>query len=141
MKHLHKFFNKEDIPWVYMVWRYYPSCVPHASNFCDSFWWRDIIKLVESYRSICIINGKSGDTALLWFDSWNGLDLHTDFPRLFSFALDNTISVREVFQQEDISQLFYLPLSQKVFEELEQLQLIIASIELDSDGKDEWRTI
>jgi hypothetical protein len=25
MKHLHKFFNKEDIPWVHLVWRYYPQ--------------------------------------------------------------------------------------------------------------------
>lgn len=53
IKHLHKFYNKEDIPWVNMVWNYYPDGVPHADNLCGSFWWRDIMKLVDLYRNVC----------------------------------------------------------------------------------------
>ena len=45
MKQLHKFYNKEDLPWVNLVWRYYGDEVPHTANLCGSFWWRDIMKL------------------------------------------------------------------------------------------------
>lgn len=47
IKHLHKFYNKEDLPWVNLIWAsYYQHDVPHGSNLCGSFWWRDIAKLM-----------------------------------------------------------------------------------------------
>jgi hypothetical protein len=46
MKHLHKFYNKSDIPWVQLVWfRYYSNKVPHASREVGSFWWNDVLRL------------------------------------------------------------------------------------------------
>ena len=43
MKHLSKFYNKADLPWVRMVWtRYYTNRVPHAAREVGSFWWKDI---------------------------------------------------------------------------------------------------
>jgi hypothetical protein len=49
MKHLNKFYNKKDIPWVNMIWSAYYSNgeIPHASKDRGSFWWRDILKLVD----------------------------------------------------------------------------------------------
>jgi hypothetical protein len=33
LKHLHKFYNKEDIPWVHLIWdRYYTNKIPHAAR-------------------------------------------------------------------------------------------------------------
>jgi len=44
LKHLHKFYNQADLPWVQLVWyRYYQNKVPHATRELGSFWWRDII--------------------------------------------------------------------------------------------------
>jgi hypothetical protein len=56
MKHLHKFYNKQDTPWVQLVWNYYNNEVPHASKLCGSFWWKDIMKLAIKYIPLCKIS-------------------------------------------------------------------------------------
>jgi hypothetical protein len=72
IKHLHKFYNKQELPWVKLVWNYYPNGVPQATNLCGSFWWRDIMKLVDKYRLICTTTSGFGDTILFWNDKeWN----------------------------------------------------------------------
>ena len=53
LKFLHKFFNKLDIPWMQLVWeRYYVDSIPHATNVCGTFWWRDLVHLMPIYRGI-----------------------------------------------------------------------------------------
>jgi hypothetical protein len=38
MKHLSKFYNRADVPWVQLVWnKYYSAKVPHAAREVDSF--------------------------------------------------------------------------------------------------------
>jgi hypothetical protein len=38
LKHLHKFYNRVDVPWVHLIWsRYYTSKVPHAAREAGSF--------------------------------------------------------------------------------------------------------
>ena len=43
IKHLDKFYNKRDIPWVNMIWQahYSQGQIPHAATDRGSFWWRD----------------------------------------------------------------------------------------------------
>ena len=44
LKQLHKFYNKHDVPWVKLIWdSYYVDKIPHASDPCGSFWWRDLM--------------------------------------------------------------------------------------------------
>jgi hypothetical protein len=51
MKHLHKFYNKEPIPWVELVWfKNYHHKVPHAAREVGSFWWKDIMRLNNIFR-------------------------------------------------------------------------------------------
>ena len=141
LKHLHKNFNKEDIPWVQLVWRYYPEGVPQSKNLCGSFWWRDIMKLAPIYQGLCTVKIGSGDTALFWMDKWKGEPLQTIFPRLFSFALEDKISVKQMLSSEDRTVLFALPLSQQAFEEFLGLQTLLADVTLTANSKDEWKTI
>ena len=37
IKNLHKFFNKQDLPWVQLCWSYYHEGVPQVANLCGSF--------------------------------------------------------------------------------------------------------
>ena len=38
LKQLNKFYNKEDIPWVQLVWsKYYDAKVPHVAREMGSF--------------------------------------------------------------------------------------------------------
>jgi hypothetical protein len=51
IKHLHKFYNKADLPWVKMSWElYYSTSLPPARSREVSFWWRDYIKLLPTFK-------------------------------------------------------------------------------------------
>jgi hypothetical protein len=141
LKHLHKFFNKENIPWVNLVWRYFPDGVPQCARLCGSFWWRDIMKLMPNYLNCCTVQVKAGDSVVFWIDKWAGRPLSNIFPILFSFAIDTHLSVKDVLNGEDRSQLFALPLSVHAFEEFQSLQAQLDSFRLQPSEHDEWKTI
>jgi len=46
LKHLHKFFNRADIPWVQLIWEVHCSnrTLPRRKKV-GSFWSKDILKL------------------------------------------------------------------------------------------------
>lgn len=73
MKHLHKFLNKEDIPWVNLTWNaYYQNpLAPLSNRVLGSFWWTDLLHMLDEFKdfSSCVVfNGK---TCLFWKDVWN----------------------------------------------------------------------
>jgi hypothetical protein len=73
LKHLDKFYNRADIPWVNLIWNTYYSEgeIPHASREKGSFWWRDVLKLVDWFRGIAKCKVGDGTTVLFWEDIWN----------------------------------------------------------------------
>jgi len=65
LKHLHKFYNKEDIPWVHLIWdRYYTNKIPHAAREVGSIWWNDVLRLSSLYRTISRCTLGDGSTVL-----------------------------------------------------------------------------
>ena len=63
MKNLDKFYNQRlNIPWVKLVWNtYYPNGeVPHAEKEMGSFWWKDLLRLVDLFRGIAQCSVGSG---------------------------------------------------------------------------------
>ena len=53
MKHLSKFYNRADVPWVRLIWsKYYTNRVPHATREMGSFWWKDVLRLNVLFRGI-----------------------------------------------------------------------------------------
>jgi hypothetical protein len=66
MKHLDKFYNQKDVPWVKLVQNalYQNGQIPHATTDKGSFWWRDLLKLCDMFRGIssCIVG--NGSTVL-----------------------------------------------------------------------------
>jgi hypothetical protein len=138
LKHLHKFYSKADIPWVKLVWSLYSSnSVPHAQTTRGSFWWRDIFKLSNIYRSITSTTVASGDTVLFWKDFWNSDVLLCDrYPRLFSYSLNEDISVADFIGADDRFNLFALPLSTEAFEELSDALRITQDFQLQPDAMD-----
>jgi hypothetical protein len=86
LKYLHKFYNKEDIPWITLLWKsYYQETVPHAVQPIGSFWWKDILKLTPIFRGItsCRSGGRYGKTVLFWKDVWMGQVPSEQYPRAF----------------------------------------------------------
>jgi hypothetical protein len=89
LKHLHKFYNNEDTPWVHLVRdAYYHEAVPQATVLAGSFWWKNILSLSDEYRELtrCVVG--NGSSVLFWSDQWTDDLLDSTFPRLFSYAKD-----------------------------------------------------
>lgn len=94
MKHLHKFYNRLDIPWVKLIWeKYYSSGqllvpVPGAS-----FWWRDILKLSSSFKGLASVQLADGSTCYLWADNWVGEPQSAKYTELYSYVKNRSLSV------------------------------------------------
>jgi hypothetical protein len=103
--------------------------VPHATVQCGSSWWRDIMKLNEVYRSHSVITINDGNNSLFWHDTWSlggcHMPIKERFPRLFSFTLDDKISVRDFIEDFDIATYFQLPLSHEAMDELISLNIAL----------------
>lgn len=142
MKQLHKFYIKADIPWVNLIWmRYYQNKVPHASREVGSFWWKDVLRLNVLYRGMARCTVGDGSTVLFWNDLWlDGIISH-EFPRLYSFALNQQISVQMLMQADSLDDLFSLPLSEQAYQEYQLLQDKLVQIHYDDSIKDQWQFI
>ena len=106
LKHLFMFFNKKDVPWVNLIWdSYYHSSPPQVTQLCGSFWWRDVLKLYEKFVLLATPQVHAGDTVVFWLDRWQidnrMIALKDRFPRLHSFAIDDTITVKDFFFLSD----------------------------------------
>jgi hypothetical protein len=99
------------------------------------------MKLSDLYRSVTSVIIKDGSTTLFWADKWNGICPQDKFPRLYSFSLNQTLSVKEALLTPDINDMFERPLSSQAAMELLELQNLIQDVVLQPNGKDEWRTI
>lgn len=139
MKHLHKFYNKMDVPWVQLIWeKYYPDKVPHASREVGSFWWRDVMRLNTIYRGIAKCTVGDGSTICFWEDLWSDTVLSTEFPRLFTFATNETISVHDIMETASLDDIFFLPLSAQAYDELLILQDHLQTIAYEEEAADSW---
>jgi hypothetical protein len=123
-KHLHKLYNKEDVPWVHLVWNtyYIDGKAPHGSRGKDSFWLKDLMKLTMHFRGIASTTIGPGE---LWEDVWNGHFLSNELPRLFCFARNKKISIAHYLANLDIQHHFHIPLSHQALTELNQLGQMI----------------
>jgi hypothetical protein len=66
MKHLHKFYNKANLPWVSMSWElYYSTSLPPARTREVSFWWRDCLKLLPRFKDLAKCEFVQGNAILL----------------------------------------------------------------------------
>jgi hypothetical protein len=115
--------------------------VPHATREVGSFWWKDILRLNNIYRSLsrCIIG--NGATACFWEDRWAENILANSFPRLASFSKSSLISVLDTLVATDLDSIFFLPLSEQAEMELAQLQDQLEDYYFDADTTDQWQPL
>lgn len=106
-----------------------------------SFWWRNILKLLDKYKGMALASVQDGSSCLFWTDCWLGQPLSLANPELCSFAKKKEITVKQAisssFQAEAI---FNLPLSAIAFEQFLALQQKLQSYHF-SDDKDQWSYI
>ncbi|XP_020168394.1 uncharacterized protein [Aegilops tauschii subsp. strangulata] len=122
LKHLFKFCNHEDVPWVELIWSaYYRNKIPHATDVVGSFWWKDVMQLIGVFRGITRVIPGDGSSSLFWKDVWlegdDDAPIMEVYPRAFSFCLNEDDSVARVLTATDPATIFSLPLSTQAREE------------------------
>lgn len=93
MKHLHKFLNHFDLPWVHLIWEsYHPQGVISARPV-GSFWWKSILKLLPQFN--CFTKGiiGQGNTISLWEDNWGVGPLMQKYLELLSFSSKTNLTL------------------------------------------------
>jgi hypothetical protein len=87
MKNLNKFYNREDLPWIKLLWsKYYTNGKVLGQSMKGSFWWCGILKLLTTFKGIAQATARTGDTILFWKDMWNGQVLQISYPKLHSYS-------------------------------------------------------
>jgi hypothetical protein len=134
MKNLHKFYMKEDLPWVQLLWtRYYSNGKLPGANKKGSFWWKNVQKLLTQYKGIAQAQLGLGDTILFWQDMWNGKILKLSYRELFSFAINAEVTVKSVLQAEAFEDNFHLPLSVEAYDQFCELEIYMQSLQQSND--------
>jgi hypothetical protein len=138
LKFLHKFYSKADIPWVNLVWdNYYRNGKLPGQNKKGSFWWRDIVKLLNKFKGLASVSVANGATVLLWEDKWNGIIPAQLFPELFSFAKNSTVTFHSAISKPQFISNFFLPLTTQANDQLQQLTSLINN-RIDVGDSDIW---
>jgi hypothetical protein len=140
LKFLDKFYNKHNIPWVNLIWNTYYSNgeLPQPENEKGSFWWKDLLKLCDTFKGIAKCSVGNGSTVHFWTEVWNGNLLQHKFPRLFSYAKNQNISVADFIHNNNFQQQFHLPLSVQAFQEYQAMQDIIQQTQISNEANDVW---
>ena len=111
IKNLHKFYNRHDTPWVNLIWEtYYQDNKLLGEELVGSFWWKYILKLNDQYKAMARCNLGDGRSAVFWTDLWSNVILQQEYPHLFSFVQNTSVTVQQVVNTEYLEDLFHLPL-------------------------------
>jgi hypothetical protein len=141
LKNLHKFYNQSDIPWVHLIWeKHYRNGSLPSNIKKGSFWWRDNLKLLDSYKGLAMVNIHDGVSCKFWDDLWMNIVPKFQFPELFSFVKRPQISVRKAYEADGPGALFHLPLSGVALLQLTDLAGHLNSLEI-SNNQDVWTYI
>lgn len=141
LKNLHKFYNRQNIPWVTLIWEsYYDTGALPGQQLQGSFWWKAHLKLVDLFKSMAKCNVGDGRSVSFWTDLWHSNCLHIGMPHLFSFAKDTQLTVFKVTQMEFLEDMFHLPLSVQAYDEFLQLEQICDDLRSSqfNDCTDTW---
>jgi hypothetical protein len=107
LKHWHKIFNRADVPWVHLIWECYynhDKLPNHVRK--GSFWWRDLLHLLERFKEMASVTIHDGRTCNFWEDAWNGQAPKLNFPELFSFTKRGTVTFKKVKAQDTLWDFF-----------------------------------
>jgi hypothetical protein len=72
LKNLYKFYNKINFPWVNLIWdNYYRNAKLPDHIAKGSFWWRALLKVLDKYKGVDMVQVQDGSSVLMWKDMWN----------------------------------------------------------------------
>ncbi|XP_024313600.1 uncharacterized protein LOC112270120 [Brachypodium distachyon] len=141
MKNLFKFYNRKDVPWVDLVWKaHYPNCtLPLAPvGYLDHFGGKTVCSLLINSRNLLLAMHTLVILFCFWGDKWSHELFHDKFPQLHSFAKNSSLTIQQARQHanEDLCELFHLPVSVIAANQGQELHDILAH--MDDQENDMW---
>lgn len=141
MKNLFKFYNRKDVPWVDLVWKaHYPNCtLPLAPvGYLDHFGGKTVCSLLINSRKLLLAMHTLVILFCFWGDKWSHELFHDKFPQLHSFAKNSSLTIQQARQHanEDLCELFHLPVSVIAANQGQELHDILAH--MDDQENDMW---
>lgn len=97
---------------------------------------KQYLHLLPSFKQASSCTVSSGSSILFWKDNWEGEILQQKFPELYSFAKNDSLSIKRFCAATHWTEHFHLPLSNQAFNQFTQLEEIIP--ELHHSDKDKW---
>ena len=123
LKNLHKLFNKQNIPWVNLIWdTYYSNNQLPGVRLQGSFCWEAHLKLLGYYKAMARCRLGNENSAMFWHDIWKDSWLHHTFSHIYSFSRNIDITIRQAVQNEFLEDRFHLPLRREAYQEFLQLE-------------------
>jgi hypothetical protein len=142
MKNLYKFYSRQDIPWVNLIWAayYQHGKLPENNHQKGSFWWKDCTSLIATFKDLFSCQIGDGQTIYLWHDIWQQQSLKDRFPHLFSFAKDKLVTVKDAknIAMGNIFDLFNIPLSNIASQQCNELGHSMMTIGNNETANDIW---
>jgi hypothetical protein len=136
MKNLHKFYNRADILWINIIWaNHYSHSLP-SDKLVGSFWWRDVLKTLESFKGFAWVEVGEGKTTLLWHDNWDGIRKSAQFLELWSFASCKDITIQQA-RMAASHEMFHTPLSAEAFVQFQALNGLLFNLP-HNNQRDKW---
>ena len=105
-----------------------------------SFWWKDILKLLDKFKGMASVPVADGSSCLLWDDCWQGQPLKLTFPEIYSFVKKPDISLKAAVAVTAASSLFNLPLTVEAFDQFQQIEHLLQNLQM-VNGADTWTYI
>lgn len=92
---------------------------------------------MNTYKGFSRVIIEGGKTKQLWFDQWDNRIPEVAFPKLFSFVMNNDITMRQAKEVEYTQDMFHTPMLKTTYE---QYQILIESLQRQqiSDQHDKW---
>lgn len=86
-----------------------------------SFWWRDVLKNLPTYKELTHIKMGDGRTIQLWNDKWTNKIQAEEFPKLLSYVIKKDITVQQAMMLSHPHQMFHTPMSCEAYQQCQTL--------------------
>jgi nickel-dependent lactate racemase len=101
-----------------------------------SFWWRDVLKNLHTYKELTHVDIKDGRTTLLWFAQLDGTPKSEEYPKLLSHAINKDISIKQA-RMNNLQEMFHTPITEEAFQQLHSLNASLSE-QHSNDQCDKW---
>jgi hypothetical protein len=98
------------------------------------------LRKLNVYKGIAEVVLGTGESILFWKDLWNGHLLQNQYPHLFSYVVNEDITLYSVLHQKELHDIFHLPLSEEAYSKYCDLEILLQVTQLNENG-DQWTYI